>query len=165
MSTLRTNYSVFLERPTHLIVGGGLWHLARKMKAEDIESRFKNVRKTLELLFDKETLIFQLQTKSLFYDHGLYGDEEIEFSNKMVSDIFGQTPSIKIFDSHLKLFDAYADVCRRNFLPRRKNVATTSSSVSATTTFWRCHDPNHSPFLLTRHFAQLILNQLLCFPK
>jgi hypothetical protein len=27
---------------------------------------------------------------------------------------------------------------------------------------WRCQDPNHSPFWMTKHFAKLISNHLLC---
>jgi hypothetical protein len=78
ISNFQTKCSIFLEPPTNIIIGAGLWHLATKMNFSDIESVLISVRQQFEdVLFDSKNVVFQLQTKSLFYDHGIYKDEDI----------------------------------------------------------------------------------------
>ena len=172
MSEFRTNFSILLERPGLIIIGGGLWHLATKMNHVDVENRFRNVIKTFENFTEQEEVLFQLQTKSLNYDHGLYDGDDILNLNFLARKVF-QNSKVQIFDSHLKLYDIYSDFCGRlqarfknvDLPQRRNNVLMTQErrlEVSKTAMFWRCTDPNHSPFMMTKHFAQLILNHFLC---
>jgi len=168
LSDFRSNFSIFCERPEHVIVGGGLWHLATKMNLAEIENRLRGVRTILEQMSENVEVIFQLQTKSLRYDHGLYGDGDIQNLNFLARKVF-RNSKVQIFDSHLKLYDNYSDICKRfndALLNRHRSDVLSSSErrldESEMATFWSCEDPNHSPFLLTRHFAQLILNHLSC---
>jgi hypothetical protein len=75
LSNIRTNYSTFFQRPSVVIIGAGLWHLAKQIHILDIKNQFEKVRQKLELLFEKESLIFQLQAQSLSYKHGLYNGQ------------------------------------------------------------------------------------------
>lgn len=150
ISNFQTKCSIFVEPPTNIIVGAGLWHLATKMNFSDIESVLISVRKQFEgVLFDSKNVVFQLQTKSLFYDHGIYKDEDIGRLNDLIRKVLKDSPTIQMFDSHLKIFDIYSKMCH-DYFPRENQFDDSS--------FWSCNDPNHSPFFLTNHFASLILN-------
>ena len=148
-SNFRSKFSVFYKPPTKILVGAGLWHLATKMNFSEIENLLVSVRKQFEILFESKPVVFQLQTKSLFYDHRIYGDEDIERLNDLIRKVLKDSPSIETFDSHLNIYDIYAEICHHYF--PRENLIEDSS-------FWKCKDPNHSPFFMTKHFASLILN-------
>jgi hypothetical protein len=149
LSNIRTKNSIFSQTPQLIVIGAGLWHLASKMSSENIEGILKNVRRNLELSFSSESqaVLFQLQTKSLYYDHRLYNSAHIDQLNNLIQTVMQDSPTILIFDSHLKMFDSYAQVCRTYF--RRSDDFTRTS-------LWHCNDPNHAPFLLTSHFVRLI---------
>jgi hypothetical protein len=112
LSRLRdSEFSIFGDRPDRVVVGAGLWQLAAQHSIADVEGRLQKVRKTSENLF--ENVLFQLQAKSLSYDHGLYGGSDIDRLNRLAKNVFRNSSKIRIFDSHLKIFDLYADVCSR----------------------------------------------------
>lgn len=149
LSNIRTKNSIFNQTPQLVVVGAGLWHLASKMSSKNIGDNFRKVRQNLEQFFsESQTVLFQLQTKSLFYDHRLYNRTDIEHLNDVSRIVLQDSPIIQIFDSHLKMYDSYYQVCRTYF--RRAHDVTRTS-------LWHCKDPNHSPFLLTNHFVRLIL--------
>ena len=118
------------------------------MSSKNIEDIFKKVRQNLELLFsESQTVLFQLQTKSLHYDHSLYNDTYIDHLNDLLRIVLQDSPTIQIFDSHIKMYDSYSQVCRTYF--QRPDDVTRPA-------LWQCTDPNHSPFLLTSHFVRLV---------
>jgi hypothetical protein len=131
-----------------LIVGAGLWHLATKMDFDKIEKLFAAVQKNLETR--SELVILQLQTKSISYDHGVYNDTDVDKLNAVFRSVF-QNSSTILFDSHLQIYNEYSKICGTFFDHLLK---------APPSSMWHCKDPNHSPFLLTKHYLKLILLQM-----
>ena len=143
---IQTQQSILVKQPEVILLGAGLWHLATKMNFAQIEKLFKSLQ--INLQHRSEKVIFQLQTKSLFYEHGIYNDMDIQKLNSVVQNVFKNSSKVLIFDSHLPIYNDYSNICRTFF---DHFISAPPSSL------WQCKDPNHSPFLLTKHYVKLIL--------